>query len=104
MIKKIVFDMDNTLMDWKDEYIFALKNVINKLNLNYSFEKIKEIDSALTDYENYYDDIVASKNILYITLDFEFEYNNQLFIDVYSVQYVIILVPENVDITNINIY
>lgn len=52
MIKKIIFDLDNTLMDWKDEYLFALTNVINKLNLNYSKEKIKEIDNKLTEYEN----------------------------------------------------
>lgn len=54
MIKKILFDLDNTLMDWKDEYIFAITNVINKLNLNYSKEKIKEIDDKLIEYENVY--------------------------------------------------
>ena len=53
MIKKVIFDLDNTLMNWKDEYIFALTNVINKLNLNYNNDKIKEIDKALTIYENY---------------------------------------------------
>lgn len=54
MIKKILFDLDNTLIDWKDEYIFALTNVINKLNLDYSKEKIKEIDDILATYENEY--------------------------------------------------
>ena len=54
MIKKVIFDLDNTLMDWKDEYIFAITNVINKLNLGYSNEKIKEIDDVLTTYENEY--------------------------------------------------
>lgn len=55
MIKKIIFDLDNTLMDWKDEYIFALTNVIKKLNLNYDEAKIREIDSAIVSYEEYND-------------------------------------------------
>ena len=54
MIKTLIFDLDNTLLDWKQEYIFALSNVIKKLNLNYSDDKIKEIDTALTDYENHH--------------------------------------------------
>jgi len=54
MIKKVIFDLDFTLMDWEDEYIFALTNVVNKLNLGYSEEKIKEIDDALTTYEDIY--------------------------------------------------
>jgi len=54
MIKKVIFDLDNTLMDWEDKYIFAITNVIDKLNLNYSEEKIKEIDDKLTEYENEY--------------------------------------------------
>ena len=55
MIKKVIFDLDNTLMDWEEEYIFALTNVINKLNLNYSKEKIKELDKVLETYEDNYD-------------------------------------------------
>jgi len=51
MIKKVIFDLDFTLMDWEDEYIFAITNAINKLNLGYSTEKIKEIDDVLTTYE-----------------------------------------------------
>lgn len=51
MIKTVIFDLDFTLMDWEDEYIFAITNVINKLNLGYSEEKIKEIDNVLATYE-----------------------------------------------------
>lgn len=53
MIKKIVFDLDNTLLEWKNEYIYALENVVNNFNLEYDKEKIKEIDRALEDYEDY---------------------------------------------------
>ena len=54
MIKTIIFDLDFTLMDWEDEYIFAITNVINKLNLGYSKDKIKEIDDVLATYEKEY--------------------------------------------------
>lgn len=54
MIKTVIFDLDFTLMDWEDEYIFAITNVINKLNLGYSKEKIKEIDDMLATYEKEY--------------------------------------------------
>ena len=54
MIKKVIFDLDFTLMDWEDEYIFAITNAVNKLNLGYSEEKIKELDEVLTTYENEY--------------------------------------------------
>lgn len=54
MIKKVIFDLDFTLMDWEDEYIFAITNAVNKLNLGYSKEKIKELDDVLTTYEDVY--------------------------------------------------
>lgn len=50
MIKTIIFDLDNTLMKWEDEYIFALKNVIKKLNLDYSEEQIELLDRNLVRY------------------------------------------------------
>ena len=53
MINTLIFDLDNTLIEWKDEYIFGLKNALNKLNIKYSDSKIKQIDEALTDYENH---------------------------------------------------
>ena len=53
MIKKIVFDLDNTLLDLKDEYIFALKNTLNKFGYNYSEKTIQKIDKVLDDYEKY---------------------------------------------------
>lgn len=54
MIKKIIFDLDNTLMTWEKEYIFALKNTLNKLNLDYDIKKIEEIDSMIPLYEKEY--------------------------------------------------
>lgn len=52
-MKAIIFDLDNTLIDWNDEYIFALKNVLNEMNLNYSSELIKKLDDIIDNYDNY---------------------------------------------------
>ena len=51
IIKRIIFDLDNTLIEWKSEYIFALENTLKELNINYSKDKIKEIDSAIDSYD-----------------------------------------------------
>lgn len=51
MIKRIIFDVDNTLLEWKEEYIFALKNTLDKLNVAYNKEQLESIDNAIVDYE-----------------------------------------------------
>jgi len=66
MIKKIVFDLDNTLIEWKDEYIFALSNVIKSLNLDYDDKKIKEIGDTLEEYEKYHTRYVKQDFLDYI--------------------------------------
>lgn len=55
MIKRIIFDVDNTLIDWKDEYIFALKNTLDKINFLYNDEQLKMIDDAVVEYEKHHD-------------------------------------------------
>ena len=61
-MKAIVFDVDNTLIDWKDEYIFALKNVLKEMNLNYSQELVEKIDNVIDDYEKEND--ILEKNVM----------------------------------------
>lgn len=61
-MKAIVFDVDNTLVDWKDEYIFALKNVLKEMNLNYSQELVEKIDNIIDDYEQEND--ILEKNVM----------------------------------------
>ena len=55
MIKTIIFDLDNTLIEWKDEYIEALIRTLKQLGFDYDINKIKEIDCAITKYEKYHD-------------------------------------------------
>ena len=54
-MKAIIFDLDNTLIDWKDEFIFALENVLKELGINFSKEKIDEINSMIDESENHYE-------------------------------------------------
>lgn len=52
MIKKLIFDLDNTLIMWKDEYVDAIAKSISKFNIkcdpNY-------MSNLVDEYENYYD-------------------------------------------------
>ena len=34
MIKKLIFDLDNTLIMWKPEYVNALRKTLQKYNIN----------------------------------------------------------------------
>ncbi len=54
-MKAVIFDLDNTLIDWKDEFIFALENVLKELGLSFSKEKIEMINNAIDEVENHYE-------------------------------------------------
>jgi HAD superfamily hydrolase (TIGR01549 family) len=51
MIKRIIFDLDDTLIPWKPEYTAAIKKATKEYNLPYSPIKI---DSLCETYENHY--------------------------------------------------
>lgn len=51
MIKRIIFDFDNTLISWKFEYKQAIEKVIEYYNLNISYT---DIDDVIRDYESIY--------------------------------------------------
>lgn len=55
MIKRIIFDLDNTLIEWKDEYIFALRNVLDKFLVTYTEEELFKYDSMIVQYEKEHD-------------------------------------------------
>ena len=55
MIKRIIFDLDNTLIMWKDKYLNAIKETVElyKLNIDYKY-----LSSLVDEYDNefrYYD-------------------------------------------------
>lgn len=75
MIKRLIFDLDNTLIIWKDEYVNALIKVIKKHNLNIDYNPINDI---IENYEKNHDtltkqsllDEINIKCNLNLSLDF----------------------------------
>ena len=67
MIKRIIFDLDNTLIDWKDEYWhLGIIEACKKLNIPYTKNIEEKIIKAIDDYENkqkYYDIEIMQSSI-----------------------------------------
>lgn len=55
MIKRLIFDVDDTLIAWKEEYWNTIKEVFEKLNMEYSENLQNKIIMAVDTYENKYD-------------------------------------------------
>ena len=62
-MKAIIFDLDNTLIDWKDEFINALKSVLDEMNYDYNEEVIINIDKAIDKNELLYEKL-TKENLL----------------------------------------
>lgn len=54
MIKRVIFDVDNTLIPFKEEYFEEIKNVLNDLKIKYTDNDYNEILKAFSEYENIY--------------------------------------------------
>lgn len=63
MIKCLVFDLDGTLIMWRDEYKYLMQDVFNRLNIEYTLDDIDNIDNAIETYEDIYD-IYTKENLL----------------------------------------
>ncbi len=54
MIKRVIFDMDNTLMPWKTEYFSEIYTALKELNIGFTEEDFLKIKKAFSEYENNY--------------------------------------------------
>lgn len=54
MIKRVIFDIDNTLIPWKDEYWIEVNKALDNLKIKYTEKDIEEIRKAFAEYENVY--------------------------------------------------
>ncbi len=54
MIKRVIFDIDNTLIPWKEEYNEEIKEVLKELNIQYTIEEYNKIIEAFNKYEDEY--------------------------------------------------
>lgn len=59
MIKRIIFDLDNTLIMWKDEYLKAIKETVELYKMNEDYKYISSLIDEYDDKFKYYD-----KNLL----------------------------------------
>lgn len=61
MIKRLVIDLDNTIILWKDEYTSALKKVMQEYNLDIDY---KIIDDIIESQEKKYKNITKEQLLL----------------------------------------
>lgn len=54
MIKRVILDIDNTLIPWEEEYYEEIKKALDDLKIEYTSTDINEIKQALNEYENEY--------------------------------------------------
>lgn len=71
MIKRIIFDLDNTIMIWKDNYINALKDTL--LYFKVDIKYLDDINNIIENLENKYDRI--SKEVLLDNINNDLELN-----------------------------
>ena len=61
MIKRLVIDLDNTIILWKDEYTSALKKVMKEYNLDIDY---KIIDDLIESQEKKYKTVTKEQLLL----------------------------------------
>lgn len=54
MIKRVIFDIDNTLIPWKEEYYDEINKVLDSLNIEHTKDDYNKIKEAFSEYENEY--------------------------------------------------
>ena len=54
MIKRVIFDLDSTLIPFKKEYFEEIKNGLRDLRIKYTDKDYNEILKAFSEYENVY--------------------------------------------------
>ena len=54
MVKRIIFDLDNTLIIWKEEFLNTLNETLEQLNINYDDCILTNLKKAISIYETKY--------------------------------------------------
>jgi len=65
-MKAIIFDVDDTLIEWKKEFIFALKDVLIELDYNLEEDLIWKISDTIDAYEKVADKLTKNGLLEYI--------------------------------------
>ena len=54
MKKRLIFDLDNTLIKWEDFYINGMKKTVEEFKLDVDYHKLHEVADNYEDFYNYY--------------------------------------------------
>ena len=54
MIKRVIFDIDDTLIPWKKEYDQEIRKALHDLKILYTDKDLDKISKAFVEYENVY--------------------------------------------------
>jgi putative hydrolase of the HAD superfamily len=65
-MKRIIFDVDDTLIMWKNEYWQVIENTFKKLNLDYSDALADKIKEAISLYRKEYSNFTKDKLLLFM--------------------------------------
>ena len=84
MIKRIIFDLDETLIPWKEEYSDGLQDVIDKYHLNCTKN---EIDSILSEQEKLHEKISNTYIIEDIKRELNIDVEEDFIYDIRKSQY-----------------
>lgn len=55
MIKRVIFDLDNTLIEWKEEYWNSIERALITNNIKYTENDIQDIKDGFDNFERKYD-------------------------------------------------
>lgn len=66
MIKRVIFDIDNTLIPWRDEYFNEIFEALKELKIECSNDDFNKIKKSLSEYENVYYSFNKDNMIKYI--------------------------------------
>lgn len=78
MIKRVIFDIDNTLIDWKTEYNDKVREVLEEFNEKREEAEIKKLQEALNEYENYYLTFNLDKMVEFVRKYTDINYSKEI--------------------------
>lgn len=61
--KVLIFDIDNTIIEWKDEYWLALKKTLEELNIQYNYKELSKVINDIFDTATNNKEIISTNKI-----------------------------------------
>ncbi len=65
-MKAIIFDLDNTLIKWSDDFLFALRNVLKRIDKNISEDIVIAINDVIAKLEEKVDHLTKESFLKYV--------------------------------------